>query len=853
VITPDTTVLLTLAGSIADGSAVDWDAVEAAAGEEDRAVIRQLRILSSVAGLHRTLPAVADTQALAVSPIADSAPAPRIGRWGHLELIERLGAGAYGDVYRAWDPQLEREVALKLLRTDGTSDDLPTSRIATEGRLLARVRHPHVITVHGVASHDGRVGLWMDLVRGVTLEQRLDAHGAFSASEAALVGIDVCRALAAIHAAGLLHRDVKAQNVMREDGGRVVLMDLGTGRAVDRDGGRPLSDVAGTPLYLAPELFAGAAASERSDVYSLGVLLYHLVTGAFPVRAVTIEQLREGHVNGGAVMLRDARADLPTGFVQVIDRAIAADPAQRYATVGAVEGALANALGGATRDLAREGPPPARRSRWQQWGLVAVIASLALVGAWGWLRPRPAPIRSVVVLPFANASGNTDSDYLSDGITDALINSLSTLNSVRVVPRSLAFTYKGSTADLLAIARTLKVGAVVTGRLTKRGDRLEVAAEMMDVATVAQIWGDRYTRTMSDVFALQDDVARDIAKHLRVKLTKEEDSRLVKRGTTNTDAYQLYLRGIFDYNTNSQAGYAASTRYFTQAIALDPQFAAAHVALARAYASVGRTTPEQYRLSKSEALRALELDDTSGGAHFVLGAVRHLGEHDDVGAEREFRLGLALEPDVDLIAFGSFLLSVSHFDEALSEMKRVIAVNPTRLLNVQTYSLALLAAGHPDQAIAEAQRGVDLDRRSGGAYRFLGTVSSLAGRSSAALQAFEQGVQLGDVNSRAGVVGAYARLGRMADASKELPPIRALVQHPRQWDFSLAMMYADLGTFDEAFEALDRLLDNPELSALAVIGMLPAIPPPSPAIARFVRDARFADFHRRLHQPAPAS
>jgi tetratricopeptide (TPR) repeat protein len=172
---------------------------------------------------------------------------------------------------------------------------------------------------------------------------------------------------------------------------------------------------------------------------------------------------------------------------------------------------------------------------------------------------------------------------------------------------------------------------------------------------------------------------------------------------------------------------------------------------------------------------------------------------------------------------------------------------------VQTYSLALLAAGHPDQAIAEAQRGVDLDRRSGGAYRFLGTVSSLAGRSSAALEAFEQGVQLGDVNSRAGVVGAYARLGRMADANRELPAVRALEQHPRLWEFSLAMMYADLGKFDEAFKALDLLLDNPELSALSVIGMLPAIPSPSPAIARFVRDARFADFQRRLHHPGPAS
>src|SRR4051812_1723247 len=274
-----------------------------------------------------------------------TAAAPAIGSWAHLTLLERLGGGTFGEVYRAWDRHLEREVALKLLKDlQDATEDPQTSRIAREGRLLARVRHPNVITVYGVAVHDRRVGLWMELLRGQTLEQLLGTRGPLSAREAALVGIDLCRALAAIHAAGLLHRDIKAQNVIREDGGRIVLMDLGTGREIDGSVRHPLADMAGTPLYLAPEIFDGASASEATDLYSLGVLLFRLVTGSFPLRATTVEELTAGHAKSTGIRLRDARADLPTKFVSVIDRAIAKDPAGRYASAGALEADLVESL-----------------------------------------------------------------------------------------------------------------------------------------------------------------------------------------------------------------------------------------------------------------------------------------------------------------------------------------------------------------------------------------------------------------------------------------------------------------------------------------------------------------------------
>src|SRR5437868_5575952 len=281
--------LLPLAESVADGTAIDWDQAARHAAPADQGLVRQLGVLAELTELHRTL-ANGPTAPLP-SAARRSQVAPAIGTWAHLTLLERLGGGTYGEVYRAWDRQLEREVALKLLKGPSTAlgagaaaDDPETSRITREGRLLARVRHPNVITVHGVDVHEGRVGLWMALLRGQTLEQQLHTRGNFSAREAALAGIDLCRALAAIHAASLLHRDVKAENVIREEGGRIVLMDLGTGREIDASG-HGLPDFAGTPLYLAPEIFDGTPASEATDLYSLGVLLYHLVTGSYPIRA----------------------------------------------------------------------------------------------------------------------------------------------------------------------------------------------------------------------------------------------------------------------------------------------------------------------------------------------------------------------------------------------------------------------------------------------------------------------------------------------------------------------------------------------------------------------------------------
>lgn len=341
-------LLETLGFDVSDGREPDWSSLEATADDSaDREMIRNLRSLSLMANFYRELRQ--EDQAIAgESPDRaardGSEPDQAHPPWGHLEILERIGRGTYGDIYLARDTSLNREVALKLIRGPGREE---TSRpnFLREAENLARVKHPNLVTIHGAEVRDGDLGLWMEYIQGVTLHDLVAEQGPLSGREATLVGIDLCGALAALHSAGLLHRDIKAHNVMREEGGRVVLMDLGSGSRIP-DAADSLS---GTPLYMAPEVMAGQKATTRADIYSLGVLLYHAVTGAYPVTAQALADLRAMHVNGEHRHLRDARPDLPAAFVRVIERAITPDPGQRFGSAGEMELALAGALSSAEK------------------------------------------------------------------------------------------------------------------------------------------------------------------------------------------------------------------------------------------------------------------------------------------------------------------------------------------------------------------------------------------------------------------------------------------------------------------------------------------------------------------------
>ena len=403
---PDNPELLSsVASSISDGALIEWEQVaRQVAGDED-AVLDELRLLERIAKFHQT---AQENGALDPADAGDQPADPR--EWAHFLILGRIGGGSFGDVYRAHDKKLQCDIALKLMRDDGDSP-ANVSRVLKEARRLARVRHTNIVTVYGADQVDGRVGLWMELVRGTTLEDLLQRQGTFGAREASVVGLDMCRAVAAVHRAGLLHGDIKAHNVMREEGGRNVLMDFGTGKDLDQDlraQAGSSDDFAGTPLYLAPEVFSGSPRTKVADVYSLGVLLFHLVTKRYPVEGQTRAAVDEAHQRHTRTHLRDLRPDLPDEFVTIVERALDPDPRRRFPGAGAFEIALARFLGAPAEN------DTAAPRRALTIALAAVVAGMVIGTPVYWLAtrqrvtlPAASPAAAAAVAPVAGAATYT--------------------------------------------------------------------------------------------------------------------------------------------------------------------------------------------------------------------------------------------------------------------------------------------------------------------------------------------------------------------------------------------------------------------------------------------------------------
>ncbi|MGH7343251.1 MAG: serine/threonine-protein kinase, partial [Candidatus Rokuibacteriota bacterium] len=396
--------LIRVAEAISDGAPVDWQKETSEHGAL-RAKLGRLRLLEAVASAHRDAAGASAVDSSGSSPVAttfgEADPMARTGgdpvvhpsHWGPLLILEKLDTGGFADVYRAHDPKLQREVALKLRHLGKTGNGSRSRDFLDEARRLARVRHPNVVVVHGADKHDGMVGLWTDLLEGKTLERCLTQQGPFSAHEAALVGIDLCGALAAVHAAGLVHRDVKTTNVMREKGGRIVLMDFGSASEVDAGGADNSRQRAGTPLAMAPEvLLHGEPPSRSADIYGLGVLLYRLVSARYPIEVQNLSELVEKHREGARVPLRDVRPDLPLPFVDIVERALDPDPTRRHASAGAMEQALVASLDARKPDR----PDPAPRLRWPYRAAAAAIVAVLGLTIWA-LWPRPLAVETSLV------------------------------------------------------------------------------------------------------------------------------------------------------------------------------------------------------------------------------------------------------------------------------------------------------------------------------------------------------------------------------------------------------------------------------------------------------------------------
>ena len=805
-----------VAGAILDCAPVEWDTIDSSAEQIEAPLLQQLKTLAKL-------------RLVSKRESGD--------HWGPLRVFERIGQGAFGDVYRAWDTRLDREVALKLLPDavnppKGGHHHGPSS-IIDEGRLLARVRHPNVVTIYGAERIDGRVGLWMELVKGHTLEETLRDGKTFSAKDVQRIGVELCRAVAAVHAAGLLHRDIKAQNVMVADDGRVVLMDFGTGLEVHdaADG-----SVSGTPLYLAPEVLAGAAATTRSDIYSVGVVLYHLLTGSYPVQGRDLGALRRAHTARTTGTLPDTSRRIPARLRRIIARALDPDPAQRYAT--------AELFGASLSELDRVSLRVASLTA------IAALVVIALV-AWGhrdsFLAKAPATdgaaaatasisAPTIAVLPFKNLSTEPDSEDFVTGLTYEVIRNLNE-SGLEVRSQTSSDHFKNG-RDLRSIGEQLNVNHIVEAGVFRVGNRLRINAQLVQVAGDVTLWSQQFDEKLEDVFEIQDEISRAIVNKLQVTLAREQH-----RYQTNVQAYQLYLRAraVTAGDAVAERGEETAIRLFKEAIAIDPNFAPAYAGLAGVYTAMAWNVgvPETWPELRPAALKALELDPDLAETQVAMGLV-YTQDRDWDNAVKSFDLALKLNPNLTQIhsAYSDTLLLMGQKEKGLQLLEQALIMNPLSLVVRRDLALALFLNGRYDEAIANLRRVMAADPRPRGSSLLMGRALMMADRP-------EEAIALGRTSTwERWLARAYRMTGRQKDVERLIAENRREPFDPKQAelaDYHRALIYAGLGDRARTLEALDRTADVRPDRAASIL--------PAPEMKFVVGDPRYEAVKKKLRLP----
>lgn len=772
-------VLMDVAAAILDGASVNWSAAERIASDRDRLLLEELRLLCSVADLHRHVSPASDDEA------EEEELEQRF--WGRLRLTERVGGGAFGEVYRAWDPRLDREVALKLIRLSDDPRHRHPSAILDEARLLARVRHPAVVTLYDAERIDDHVGLTMEFVEGETLQQRVERQGPFSADEAMRIGRQLCDALSAAHHAGVLHRDVKASNVVIKPDGSVVLMDFGAGRRVDH----VRTDLTGTPLYLAPEVLNGAPATVRSDVYSLGVLLYFLLTGTYPIPAHTLSELKQAHrrrLAARPMTVVVGHPAIPSDLGAVIQRAIDPRADRRFPSA-------------ATLGVALSILPHRTRHRRGIASLAAMSMLVMLLVATPLLTRAPAESVRFAVMPFAIDESVPDGEVVRQGLARDLIRRLQQYDNARVVSAESVLVGAALDLPVSELGARLGIPIAMTGTIERAGNVVEVDVRLVRTSDGVTLWSTQYTRPMSKVLELHRDIAIAVAAHLKL------ESGRVRRApfSPSLQAHSLFVRGQVERDKFTQEGTRTALQLFAQALAIEPDFAQAHGAMAMAYLNGYPAVPNMTRqqaqaLAEAEAEMALSLDDSVPEAHLALAAVES-ARRNPVGADRAYQTALAVAPGNAMVhqEYAHWLSLHARFEEAKQHARQARALNQLSGRAFLALASVLRFERRWEESIIETQRALALDPNLSAAYLNLGHNYQALGRLDEAIDAFRRW------RSVSGNLGnALAEAGRVDEARAIITALEARYEETGIGAGDIAQVYCGLGDIDRAFEWLNR-------------------------------------------------
>jgi len=785
----------------------------------------------------------------------------------HYRILEKLGQGGMGVVYQAEDTRLGRVVALKFLSEELSRDPRAVERFQREARAASALNHPHICAVYDIGEHAGRHFMVMELLEGMSLQQ-LVAGGALPTGRVLELGIDLADALEAAHAKGIIHRDIKPANVFVTDRGHAKLLDFGLARPpLDRQAmtagptQEHLTDpgaVMGTLAYMSPEQVRGEELDARTDLFSVGAVLYEMATGRPAFAGTTPGTIHEAILNRAPTPLGRVNPELPTRLEEVINKALEKDRKLRYQHASELRADLQRLKrdnDSGSLASSREAATVAGIGGWRRkWPLIAggAIAAVALLVAGmqlSRLRPKGEAINSVAVLPFVNSSGDADGDYLSDGITESLIANLSQVRSLRVTARSTVFRYKGKETDPQKIGQDLRVGAVLSGRLMQRDGMLVVRTELMDVANGTQLWGGQYNRKVADVFALQDELSKEISDRLRLRLTSDEKQRLTKRYTENAEAYQLYLKGLFYWNKLSPDSLPRSVDYFNRAVEADPAYALAYAGLANSYNTMSFFNVDPPRVAmpkaKAAATRALEIDSSLAEAHMSLAYASFTYDWDWPAAVSHFDRAIALNREAVLNhQYYAFYLTVGgRFEEAVGVARRMVERDPVSATLSHVSAVQLALSRHFDEAIEECRRTIELDPTFTVAYDVLGGLLASKGMYGEALREIEKAVALtrGAAIPTANLGYVRARLGQREEARRILQQLAEAAKERYTPALAFAVVHLGLGEHDQALNWLEKAYEE-RFNRLAYLRR-------EPIWDALRSDPRFTDLLRRINLP----
>src|SRR6266496_2865999 len=742
-------------------------------------------------------------------------------RLGPYEILSPLGAGGMGEVYRARDSKLKRDVAVKVLPKSLAADADALARFEREALAVAALSHPNILAIFDFGTHEGTAYAVTELLEGETLRGKLDA-GPIPQKQAVDYALQIARGLSAAHEKAVVHRDLKPENLFVTQDGHLKILDFGLAKRVEAvsteeqtsaptvSGHTEPGTVMGTVGYMSPEQVRGRSADHRSDIFSFGAVLYEMLTGRRAFRGDTAVETMNAILKEEPRELVGSASAVSPALERVVRHCLEKSPEERFQSARDIAFALGEASSGSAASPAASAAQPARSRAFRPLLWAAGVAALA--AAVLWLRPGARTLDSLAVLPFVNAGGDPNAEYLSDGITESLINSVSQIPGIKVVSRASAFHYKGKDVGARTVGRELGVRAVLTGRIVQRGDAFSIRAELVDARDDTHLWGEEYNRRLSDILAVQEEIARDISGKLRQRLTGEEKKRLTKRYTENAEAYGLYLKGRYHWNKRTGEDIQKGIGYFQQAIEKDPTYALAYAGLADSYAILfdyaGLPSRQTFPKANAAALKALEIDETLAQAHAALAFVHENFDWDFSAAEKEFRRAIELDPKYPTAHhwYSLYLSWLGRHEQAIAEAERANELDPLSPIISNLRAIVLYDARQYDRAIEGARKTLELDKGFSPAPFNLGLALEQKKVYPEAIAEFAEAARLSgrSIELVAGLGHAYAVSGKREEAMRLIEELKGWSERGYDPLANIAQVHAGLGQNDEAIRWLEK-------------------------------------------------